>query len=452
MKDSTMQLKRKTSSGNSTHALMEALRTNSYTRIKTSMNLPCLDVNKKDTEHGGNTVLMKICELDLLPKSRRDLAKIWLQKPDIDPDLRNTEGRTALALACLRGDEGMVKVLADQSDANPNIVDNSIDTPLIHACRIKQGINVVKAMITCFGRLNLDIDKMNCKGYTPLLEAARLGHSEICRLLVLSGADVSIRDPTNNNTAQNLAIQSRCDTPDLLLLSPIAVRKTKARQEREAQGRRCLTDLIAMSGLEPANRWMESSEVQKLKRQVPSIPLNEEHFKQANSLVFNMSRRLDRLQEFPAEEEEEDIQKYLLSRRRHSSSLPDLREEQVLSNIDKHSNATKPIGHYRRRSNTIGSASPTSHPVRLPAVSRTRRSSANKTVKVPIRTPSPPQSPRGSPPVGSRPLKPVRKITPPMKSSSPVVVKAGQSSHVQENTIKTWAGKPFSAIPSYMFR
>ena len=264
----------------------------------------------------------------------------------------------------------------------------------------------------------------------------------------MAGADVNIRDPTNNNTAQDLAIQSRCDTPDLLLLSPIAVRKTKARREREAQGRRSLTDLIAMSGLEPANRWMESTEVQRLRR-VPSVPLNEEHLKLANSLVFSMSRRLDRVQECPIEEEEEDIEANFLSRRRHSSSLPDLREAKEFSTIDKLSNSSQPTKIYRRRSNTIGSASPTSHPVRLPAVARR---TSNKSIKVPTKLPSPPQSPRGcSRNSTTRPFKPVRKITPPMKSSSPVTAKAGHP-HILENGIRSWAGKPFSAIPSYMFR
>ncbi|XP_033102351.1 uncharacterized protein LOC117105339 [Anneissia japonica] len=453
MKDPTMLLKRSDKTHNSlvnpNQTLIDALRSNSYTRIKSAMSMPCLEVNRKDTENGGKTVLMNICQLDVLPKTRKELAKMWLKKQNVDSNLRDSDGRTALALACQRGDEGMVKIIAEHSDANPNIVDNSMDTPLMHACRMEGGTNAVKMMITCFGRLNLEVDIMNSKGYTPLLEAARLGHSEVCRLLVKAGADVNIRDPTDNSTAQDLAIQSRCGTPDLLLLSPIAVRKTKARREREAQGRRSLKDLIAMSGLEPANRWMESTEVQRL-RSVPSVPLNEEHLKLANSLVFSMSRRLDRVQECPIEEEEEAIATNLLSQRRHSSSLPDLRDAKEFSTIDKLNNFSQPTRLYRRRCNTIGSGSPTSHPVRLPAVAR--RASMNKSIKVPSKTPSPPQSPRsGSPNSIPRPFKAARKITPPMKPSSPVAAKVGHP-HVIESGIKSWAGKPFSAIPSYMFR
>ena len=167
MKDPTMQSKRSdrahNSLVNSNQTLMDALRSNSFTRIKTAMNMSCLEVNRKDTDNGGKTVLMKICQLDVLPKSRRELAKLWLQKQNVDANLRDSDGRTVLALACLRGDEGMIKIIAEHSDANPNIVDNLIDTPLMHACRIVRGTNVVRMMITCFGRLNLEVDKMNSK-------------------------------------------------------------------------------------------------------------------------------------------------------------------------------------------------------------------------------------------------------------------------------------------------
>jgi ankyrin repeat protein len=48
------------------------------------------------------------------------------------------------------------------------------------------------------------------RGNTPLLEAARYGHEDICRVLIGAGADVKAKDK-DGKTALMLAVQNNHD-------------------------------------------------------------------------------------------------------------------------------------------------------------------------------------------------------------------------------------------------
>ena len=43
------------------------------------------------------------------------------------------------------------------------------------------------------------------QGFTPLLVAARFGHTEVCELLLANGSDLEERDPSNQDTALHIA-------------------------------------------------------------------------------------------------------------------------------------------------------------------------------------------------------------------------------------------------------
>lgn len=55
-----------------------------------------------------------------------------------------------------------------------------------------------------------DVNARNERGSTPLLEAARYGHDDICRILIASGADLKAKDK-DGKTALMLAIQGNHD-------------------------------------------------------------------------------------------------------------------------------------------------------------------------------------------------------------------------------------------------
>ena len=56
----------------------------------------------------------------------------------------------------------------------------------------------------------VDVNATDDRGSTPLLEAARFGHVQICRILIASGANVKAKDK-DGKTALMLAIENNHD-------------------------------------------------------------------------------------------------------------------------------------------------------------------------------------------------------------------------------------------------
>jgi ankyrin repeat protein len=57
---------------------------------------------------------------------------------------------------------------------------------------------------------DIDVNATDESGSTPLLEAARYGHDEICRILIAAGANLKAKD-RDGKTALQLAIQGNHD-------------------------------------------------------------------------------------------------------------------------------------------------------------------------------------------------------------------------------------------------
>ena len=171
---------------------------------------------------------------------------------------------------------------------------------------------------------------ISCAGVTPLMEAARSGNTAICRALVQEGrADVNIRESTSHCTAFDFAVESgRCSTPELLLLSPVAQRKLNARQHREASGHKTLKEVIENSNMHcPRSEWLKPTKL-SVASKYEAYPLPTEYAQHANSMVFQVSKRLQRLSEdsegeIKEEAEMEEERKQAPIRRRYS--LPSAR-------------------------------------------------------------------------------------------------------------------------------
>ena len=57
---------------------------------------------------------------------------------------------------------------------------------------------------------DVDVNATDERGSTPLIEAARYGHDEICRILIAAGANLKAKD-RDGKTALQLAIQGDHD-------------------------------------------------------------------------------------------------------------------------------------------------------------------------------------------------------------------------------------------------
>ncbi|HJY28160.1 MAG TPA: ankyrin repeat domain-containing protein [Pyrinomonadaceae bacterium] len=67
--------------------------------------------------------------------------------------------------------------------------------------------DMVKSLLSAPG---IDVNATDASGSTPLLEAARFGHEDICRTLIAAGANLKAKDK-DGKTALQLAIQGDHD-------------------------------------------------------------------------------------------------------------------------------------------------------------------------------------------------------------------------------------------------
>ena len=67
--------------------------------------------------------------------------------------------------------------------------------------------DMVKSLLSSPGA---DVNATDERGSTPLLEAARYGHEDVCRMLIAAGANLKSKD-RDGKTALMLAVQSNHD-------------------------------------------------------------------------------------------------------------------------------------------------------------------------------------------------------------------------------------------------
>ena len=87
-----------------------------------------------------------------------------------------------------------------------NAANNAQVTALFRATR-EGNTDMVRSLLS--GR-DIDVNATDESGSTPLLEAARYGHDEICRILIAAGANLKAKD-RDGKTALQLAIQGNHD-------------------------------------------------------------------------------------------------------------------------------------------------------------------------------------------------------------------------------------------------
>lgn len=63
---------------------------------------------------------------------------------------------------------------------------------------------MVKSLLSAPG---VDVNATDERGNKPVLDAARFGHDEICRILIAHGANLKVKDK-DGNTALMLAVQN----------------------------------------------------------------------------------------------------------------------------------------------------------------------------------------------------------------------------------------------------
>ena len=80
-------------------------------------------------------------------------------------------------------------------------------TEALFRATIEGNTDMVKSLVSSPGA---DVNATNERGSTPLLEAARYGHDDICRVLIAAGANLKAKD-NDGKTALMLAVQNNHD-------------------------------------------------------------------------------------------------------------------------------------------------------------------------------------------------------------------------------------------------
>ncbi|XP_057653765.1 uncharacterized protein LOC130892380 [Diorhabda carinulata] len=121
-----------------------------------------------------------------------------------DVNAVDRNGRTLLTWLASRGIADVLNQLSRIKNINPNLGDNEGNTPLHFAVRYERTEFLNLFLVYFRGRLT--IDRRNVLGFTPLMCAAIDGRSRSAQLLLLSGADPTLRDFGRNLRADQWAL------------------------------------------------------------------------------------------------------------------------------------------------------------------------------------------------------------------------------------------------------
>jgi len=140
-----------------------------------------LEMNKWDaqaTDFYGNTAVAWAAR-----RGHEGVVRVLLEQSDVNPNTADTQcGRTLLSWAAKNGHEGVVRVLLERNDVNPNIADTRLGrTPLVWAARHGHE-GVVRILLE---RNDVSPNTVDTKfGQSPLSWAAENGHGGVARILL----------------------------------------------------------------------------------------------------------------------------------------------------------------------------------------------------------------------------------------------------------------------------
>lgn len=167
---------------------------------------PALAAEQESEPPGGKTE--KKAGPTMTPEQFRQLAldgnlprMVLAIERGMDVNAVDTEGRSALMLACFNGHTRVIRTLLDQS-ADPRLRDSEGRSALMYAATI-DNLEVVQMLLAAGSEVNAT-DKV--EGWTALMFAAGEGHAAVVGELLSAGADRQIKD-IDGDTAEAFAIQ-----------------------------------------------------------------------------------------------------------------------------------------------------------------------------------------------------------------------------------------------------
>ncbi|XP_070538358.1 serine/arginine repetitive matrix protein 2-like [Ptychodera flava] len=165
-------------------SLMNYVKRGDVQQVQRVLEEQSVNVNFQDSFK--RTPLMRACNLD--DEDARTQMLELLLRHGADVNIQDNYGRTVLMIASMEeGRDDVIELLVKQEDLDPNVGDENGNTALIHA--IKHGNSAAVEELLTSPELEgyIDVEQANSHGNTPLLVAAKLRHRDSCKILVEDG-------------------------------------------------------------------------------------------------------------------------------------------------------------------------------------------------------------------------------------------------------------------------
>ncbi|KAI8508997.1 hypothetical protein Bbelb_128450 [Branchiostoma belcheri] len=162
--------------------LQEAILQGLFSQVREMVEEGGVPVNRRDQE--GRTPLI-CCALCLRQDLGVGMAKMLLEHGARAGPV-DRAGRNALSYACSAGSEGLVDALLGAADFDLNRKDRQGRTALFHAAA-KGRTEIARKLVVRLLRYDQPINVRDMAGVSPLLEAAKNGHSGVIDVMMKIG-------------------------------------------------------------------------------------------------------------------------------------------------------------------------------------------------------------------------------------------------------------------------
>lgn len=148
-----------------------------------------------------------------------------------DLNYRNKIGDTCLIIATKYSDSYINVKLLLEKGADPTIVDNQNNTPLINAV-INNNLDIVKLLLS----YDSNVNHIGYNNWSPLMNAVYYQYFDIVKLLINYNPNIKLRN-SNNLTAIDIAFKNNSENIGNYLINSLKIKKEYNRLNRKINTR-----------------------------------------------------------------------------------------------------------------------------------------------------------------------------------------------------------------------
>jgi len=144
----------------------------------------------------------------------KECFDIILENKDVEVDVVDEDGNTALHFASEKGNEAMCRDLLEKG-ANVNAHDTHGETPLMKSIYM----NTKKCFDVILKQKGVDVDAVDEDGNTALHSAAKEGNKVMCRNLLENGANFNAKNNERQTAHKSATLKERSECAKMILIA-----------------------------------------------------------------------------------------------------------------------------------------------------------------------------------------------------------------------------------------